>query len=202
VTGHAADPANAHAAAPAHIPVLAIEAVHALDIAGDDGVRAHGTYVDATFGRGGHARLILAALAEDGRLIALDRDADAIAAGGALKDRRLALVHARFGELQRVLVEQGVEAVDGVLVDLGVSSPQLDEPERGFSFRAMAKNGLLNRLQRRLLLLGQEGLSSVPGSLPISWVRPSARVNRARIRRRGRFKLYGFSSIRSLKSCR
>ena len=136
MTGHAADPANAHAAAPAHIPVLAIEAVHALDIAGDDGVRAHGTYVDATFGRGGHARLILAALAQDGRLIALDRDADAIAAGGALKDRRLALVHARFGELQRVLVEQGVEAVDGVLVDLGVSSPQLDEPERGFSFRA------------------------------------------------------------------
>jgi len=134
VTGHADSPADAHPAAPSHVPVLAREAVDALDIA--DGDRAHGIYVDVTFGRGGHARLILAALAPDGRLIALDRDADAMAAGRASTDRRLALVHARFGELRRVVAERGAESVDGVLVDLGVSSPQLDEPERGFSFRS------------------------------------------------------------------
>jgi 16S rRNA (cytosine1402-N4)-methyltransferase len=119
--------------------VLAAEALAALDIGGGDGARSHGTYVDATFGRGGHSRLILGALAADGRLIALDRDADAIAAGAALQDPRLLLRHARFGELGRVLeeVEQGaVQVADGVLVDLGVSSPQIDEPERGFSFRA------------------------------------------------------------------
>ncbi len=119
--------------------MLAAEALAALDIGGGDGARSHGTYVDATFGRGGHSRLILGALAADGRLIALDRDADAIAAGAALQDPRLLLRHARFGELGRVLeeVEQGaVQVADGVLVDLGVSSPQIDEPERGFSFRA------------------------------------------------------------------
>ncbi len=118
-----------------HVPVLASEVVSALDIAGGDGARRHGTYVDATFGRGGHARLILAELAPDGRLVALDRDADAIAAGVALKDPRLELVHARFGDLRRVLADLGLDAVSGVLVDLGVSSPQVDQPERGFSFR-------------------------------------------------------------------
>jgi len=64
----------------------------------------------------------------------------------------------------------------------------------------MAKNGLLNRLQRRLLLLGEEGLSGGPGNLPLSWLRPPGRVNRGRIRRRGRFRLYGFTSIRSLRN--
>ena len=139
MTEHASSPAPVPANKSAHIPVLAIEAVRALEIDGSEGERRHGTFVDATFGRGGHARLILDALAPDGRLIALDRDADAIAAGGALKDPRLVLVHARFGRLQRVLAEVAgadVSVVDGVLVDLGVSSPQLDESERGFSFRA------------------------------------------------------------------
>ena len=139
MTAHASSPALVPDKKSAHVPVLAGEAVRALDIDGGDGARRHGTFVDATFGRGGHARLILDALAPDGRLIALDRDADAIAAGGALKDPRLVLVHARFGEMQRVLAEVAgadVSAVDGVLVDLGVSSPQLDESERGFSFRA------------------------------------------------------------------
>ena len=131
--------AHASSSAPVHVPVLAAEALEALDIGGGDGARSHGTYVDATFGRGGHSRLILGALAADGRLIALDRDADAIAAGAALEDPRLVLRHARFGEMGRVLeeVQQGaVDVADGVLVDLGVSSPQIDEPERGFSFRA------------------------------------------------------------------
>jgi len=123
--------------APIHSPVLVQEAVDALAIdAGDPaGARRNGTYVDATFGRGGHARLILERLGPSGRLIALDRDEEAIAAGRELKDARLVLVHARFGELRRVLEEMDVAAVDGVLADVGVSSPQLDERERGFSFR-------------------------------------------------------------------
>lgn len=100
--------------------------------------RSSGTYVDATFGRGGHTRLILSRLGPGGRLVALDRDEDAIAAGREIGDPRLVLVHARFGELAKVLEQAGVAAgtVSGVLVDLGVSSPQLDEAERGFSFRA------------------------------------------------------------------
>jgi 16S rRNA (cytosine1402-N4)-methyltransferase len=100
--------------------------------------RSSGTYVDATFGRGGHTRLMLSRLGPGGRLVALDRDEDAIAAGRDIGDPRLLLLHARFGELARVLEQAGVAAgtVSGVLVDLGVSSPQLDQAERGFSFRA------------------------------------------------------------------
>ena len=115
--------------AAAHVPVLAQEAVTALAI------RPGGVYVDATFGRGGHSRLILDRLDERGRLIALDRDPDAIQAGEALKDRRLTLVRSAFSRLGRVLEEVGVTQVDGVLLDIGVSSPQLDDASRGFSFR-------------------------------------------------------------------
>ena len=118
--------------ADAHKPVLLHEAIEALAI---EAARADGVYVDATFGRGGHARLILERLGPHGRLIALDRDAAAVAAGRAIADPRFAIVHARFGELEQVVQAQGVAAVDGVLIDLGVSSPQLDDPERGFSFR-------------------------------------------------------------------
>jgi len=118
-----------------HTPVLFQEAVGALAIDAAGGERLNGTYVDATFGRGGHARLILERLGPRGRLIAMDRDADAIAAGGELKDARLTLVHARFGEMEKVVQDLGVTAVEGVLADLGVSSPQLDEASRGFSFR-------------------------------------------------------------------
>lgn len=115
--------------AAAHVPVLAQEAVAALAI------RPDGVYVDATFGRGGHSRLILDQLGEQGRLVALDRDPDAIRAGEALKDRRLTLVRSAFSRLGRVLEEVGVTQVDGVLLDIGVSSPQLDDATRGFSFR-------------------------------------------------------------------
>jgi len=115
--------------APAHVPVLAQEAVAALAI------RPGGVYVDATFGRGGHSRLILDRLDAGGRLIALDRDPDAVRAGAALADRRLTLVKRAFSHLGAVLDEQGVAQVDGVLLDVGVSSPQLDDPARGFSFR-------------------------------------------------------------------
>ncbi|HEY6870776.1 MAG TPA: 16S rRNA (cytosine(1402)-N(4))-methyltransferase RsmH [Novosphingobium sp.] len=112
-----------------HVSVLLAEAVAALD------VRADGIYVDATFGRGGHSREILGRLGPAGRLIALDRDPAAIAAGEAIADPRFTLAHAWFGELGQVLDGLGVSEVDGVLMDIGVSSPQLDDGERGFSFR-------------------------------------------------------------------
>jgi 16S rRNA (cytosine1402-N4)-methyltransferase len=117
---------------PAHVPVLAQEAVAALAI------RPDGVYVDATFGRGGHSRLILAQLGPAGRLIALDRDPDAIRAGASLQDSRLTLVKRAFSGLGAVLDEQGVAQVDGILLDIGVSSPQIDDAARGFSFRADA----------------------------------------------------------------
>jgi 16S rRNA (cytosine1402-N4)-methyltransferase len=112
-----------------HISVLLKEAVEAL------AVKADGTYVDATFGRGGHSREILARLGPAGRLIALDRDPVAVAAGQAIVDSRFVLVHAAFGELAEVLDGLGIGNIDGVLLDIGVSSPQLDTPERGMSFR-------------------------------------------------------------------
>lgn len=115
--------------ADAHVTVLLSEAVEALAVKHD------GVYVDATFGRGGHSRAILGQLGSQGRLIAMDRDTGAVAAGAAIMDGRLALVHAPFSELSEVLAAQGLATVDGILFDLGVSSPQLDEAERGFSFR-------------------------------------------------------------------
>jgi 16S rRNA (cytosine1402-N4)-methyltransferase len=113
----------------AHVPVLAQEAVAALAISSD------GVYVDATFGRGGHSRLILDRLGPGGRLIALDRDPDAMRAGSVLRDARLTLVQSAFSRLGAVLDGLGVARVDGILLDIGVSSPQLDDATRGFSFR-------------------------------------------------------------------
>jgi len=113
----------------AHVPVLLEASVTALRIQTD------GTYVDATFGRGGHSRAILARLGARGRLFALDRDPAAVAVGQSWDDPRFAIVHAAFSQLAEVLRGQGVTAVDGVLFDLGVSSPQLDTAARGFSFR-------------------------------------------------------------------
>lgn len=113
----------------AHVPVLAQEAVAALAI------RPDGVYVDATFGRGGHSRLMLEQLGPKGRLIALDRDPDAIRAGAALQDARMTLVHSAFSRLGAVLGELGLAQVNGILLDIGVSSPQLDDATRGFSFR-------------------------------------------------------------------
>jgi 16S rRNA (cytosine1402-N4)-methyltransferase len=115
--------------------VLLDEAVDALlnnpdDAPGDTACAAH-TYVDATFGRGGHSRLILSRLAPQGRLIAFDKDLDALAEAATLDDPRFSIRHQGFshlGELPRA-------SVAGVLLDLGISSPQIDNPERGFSFR-------------------------------------------------------------------
>ena len=116
-------------AAQSHISVLLAEAVDALAI------RADGIYVDGTFGRGGHSRAVLERLGAAGRVIAFDRDPAAIAAGRALNDPRLTLVHSAFSALDEELEHLGVAAVDGVLLDLGVSSPQLDDAARGMSFR-------------------------------------------------------------------
>lgn len=112
-----------------HLPVLLTEAVAALAIQPD------GLYVDATFGRGGHSRAILSQLGSQGRLIALDRDPTAIAAGKEIIDSRFTLVHAAFSRLDEVLAAQNISLVDGILLDIGVSSPQLDDPSRGMSFR-------------------------------------------------------------------
>jgi 16S rRNA (cytosine1402-N4)-methyltransferase len=112
-----------------HISVLLEGAVDAL------AVRPDGIYVDATFGRGGHSREILARLGPDGRLVALDRDPAAVAEGEKWGDGRFAIVHETFSGLGKALRERGIGEVDGILFDLGVSSPQLDEAARGFSFR-------------------------------------------------------------------
>jgi 16S rRNA (cytosine1402-N4)-methyltransferase len=114
-----------------HVPVLLNEVLAALRI------RRDGVYVDGTFGRGGHSRAILAQLGEKGRVIALDRDPDAESAASALmqKDARFLFQRAWFSEMPDVLAAHAIHEVDGVLLDLGVSSPQIDDAERGFSFR-------------------------------------------------------------------
>ncbi|WP_418321334.1 16S rRNA (cytosine(1402)-N(4))-methyltransferase RsmH [Piscinibacter sakaiensis] len=105
-----------------------------------DGVeQTDGIYVDGTFGRGGHARALLQRLDEKGRVIAFDRDPEAVAAATSgtarVDDPRFFIHHSRFGDMAAVLADHGVTQVDGVLLDLGVSSPQIDDPQRGFSFR-------------------------------------------------------------------
>ncbi len=115
---------------PLHTSVLATEALDALAIVPD------GTYVDATFGAGGHTRLILERLGPHGRTIAFD--ADPLAASLAPEDPRLTLVHANFRTLAAELASRSIAQVDGVLYDLGVSSMQLDDGARGFSFRSDA----------------------------------------------------------------
>ena len=112
-----------------HRAVLLEQAVDGLKVRGD------GCYVDCTFGRGGHGRLILARLGGAGRLLALDRDPQAVAAGGEIDDRRFRILHGRFSRLAALAAGAGVTAADGILLDLGMSSPQLDDPARGFSFR-------------------------------------------------------------------
>ena len=112
-----------------HSPVLLDTAVDSLK------VRAEGVYVDCTFGRGGHSREILRRLGRRGRVIALDRDPAAIAAHGEIDDERLQLTHSIFSRLHEMLRECGATRVNGILLDLGMSSPQIDDAARGFSFR-------------------------------------------------------------------
>ena len=125
-----------------HVPVLVNEVIAALAIQGGD------TLVDGTFGAGGYTRAMLGAGA--GRVIGFDRDPDAIEAGASLvPDSRLTLVNERFSQMDRALAERGIEQVDAIALDIGVSSMQLDRADRGFSFSAdgpldmrMSKSGL------------------------------------------------------------
>ena len=116
-----------------HRTVLLHEAVDALLTTPD------GTYVDGTFGRGGHSRLLLSRLSPRARLIAFDRDLEAVAAATQgttrVDDPRFSILHANFAHLREALAALGLTTIDGLLLDLGVSSPQIDDPARGFSFR-------------------------------------------------------------------
>ena len=112
-----------------HTTVLLQEAVDALAI------RPDGVYVDGTFGRGGHSRLVLSRLGDQGRLYSFDKDPLAIATAEQINDPRFQIVHQGFATMEAALRERGVEAVDGILLDLGISSPQIDDGARGFSFR-------------------------------------------------------------------
>lgn len=112
-----------------HTTVLLDEAVNGLNI------REDGIYIDGTFGRGGHSRLILSQLGEKGKLIAIDRDPQAIAAAAEITDPRFSIIHGPFSALAEYVSERDlIGKIDGILLDLGVSSPQLDDAERGFSF--------------------------------------------------------------------
>lgn len=118
-----------------HIPVLLNETMQALAI------QSTGCYLDGTFGRGGHARALLAQLSATGRLLAVDRDPEAVGAGQRLAatDPRFEIKQARYSQLPQLAQARGWSGhVNGILLDLGVSSPQLDQPERGFSFNADA----------------------------------------------------------------
>jgi 16S rRNA (cytosine1402-N4)-methyltransferase len=116
-----------------HTTVLLAEAIHALV------TTPHGAYLDATYGRGGHSRALLAQLSPDARLLAIDRDPQAVASAlqgaGRIDDARFSIHHAPFSQMRAVLEAASVQRLDGVLFDLGVSSPQIDDPQRGFSFR-------------------------------------------------------------------
>jgi len=115
-----------------HRTVLLDEAVDALALAGE---RVNGTYIDGTFGRGGHSRLILSKLGPQGRLLAFDKDPQAIATAQAVADPRFTIVHDSFATMFDALAARGIGQVDGILLDLGISSPQVDDATRGFSFR-------------------------------------------------------------------
>lgn len=136
-----------------HVTVLLNEAVAAL------APRENGVYVDGTFGRGGHSRLILSRLGPTGRLFAFDRD-PAAQASVPTDDARFELIHESFGGMAEALQRRNVAQVDGVLLDLGVSSPQLDDPDRGFSFR---HDGPLDmRMDTTRGISAEEWLASAP----------------------------------------
>lgn len=115
-----------------HRTVLLNEAVDALAI---EGARADGVYIDGTFGRGGHSRLILSKLGPKGRLFGFDKDLQAIATAEQIADPRFEIVHDSFATMKSALHERGIFHVDGILLDLGISSPQVDDAARGFSFQ-------------------------------------------------------------------
>jgi 16S rRNA (cytosine1402-N4)-methyltransferase len=140
-----------------HSPVLLAEVLAALE------VRDGGRYLDATFGRGGHTAAILERVGRDGRVIAIDRDPEAVRAGREVfaADGRLTLVNSAFSQLSEVAAAAGMlGGLDGVLLDLGVSSPQLDDPSRGFSF--MQDGPLDMRMDNQRGITAAEWLARVP----------------------------------------
>jgi 16S rRNA (cytosine1402-N4)-methyltransferase len=140
-----------------HRTVLLDEAVDGLAL---EGARAAGIYIDGTFGRGGHSRLILSRLNDSGRLIAFDKDPQAIATAEQVTDPRFAIVHDSFATMRSALAERGVSQVDGILLDLGISSPQVDDATRGFSFR---NDGPLDmRMDTTRGMSAAEWLATVP----------------------------------------
>jgi 16S rRNA (cytosine1402-N4)-methyltransferase len=118
-----------------HIPVLLKESIDGLNI------NPAGIYLDCTFGRGGHSQEILKKLNEKGSLIAIDQDLAAIKAAEAIRDKNFQIFHGKFSSMGEILKKKKITKVDGILMDLGVSSPQLDDARRGFSFKA---DGLLD----------------------------------------------------------
>lgn len=144
-----------------HLPVMLAEVLQQLDIKKD------GIYLDGTFGRGGHSKEILNQLGASGRLLAFDRDSDAVNSEYAQimsNDQRFQLMHSCFSGLERLLEDQGLAGkIDGILLDLGVSSPQLDNPERGFSF---LRDGLLDmRMDTQAGISAADWLASVEESV-------------------------------------
>jgi 16S rRNA (cytosine1402-N4)-methyltransferase len=113
-----------------HIPVLLKEAIEGLNI------KPNGVYLDCTYGRGGHSREILNLLGLKGRLIAMDKDLDAIKEAKKIKDKRFEIEHCSFTDIELVLEKKKIKQLDGILMDLGISSPQIDKSARGFSFQS------------------------------------------------------------------
>ena len=139
-----------------HYSVMLDEALRALF------VHENGTYADCTYGRGGHSRAILSVLGAEGRLLTLDSDLDAVNHAKKMfaNDSRVAVEHSRFSNLKKISEKNNVQGFDGVLLDLGVSSPQLDNPKRGFSFRL---DGPLDmRLNARTGITAEEWLREAP----------------------------------------
>lgn len=145
-----------------HFTVLLNEAVDGLAL------KEKGVYIDGTFGRGGHSRLILSRLSQDGRLIAIDRDPKAISVAKQIQDPHFHIEHNSFSAIPEICERLGlVGKVDGILLDLGVSSPQLDEAERGFSFM---KDGPLDmRMDTTQGLSAKEWLQQV-SEQDLAWV--------------------------------
>lgn len=140
-----------------HRTVLLDEAVDALAISG---ARADGIYIDGTFGRGGHSRLILSRLSSQGRLVGFDKDTQAIATAAQIDDPRFSIVHDSFATMRDALAARGITQVDGILLDLGISSPQVDDAARGFSFR---QDGPLDmRMDTTRGVSAAEWLATVP----------------------------------------
>jgi len=184
----------------AHLPVLHEEVLEAL------AVRADGVYLDATFGRGGHAASILERLGSEGKLIVLDRDPEAIEIAKKRygKDPRVTIIRGSFEMLGELAREHGVAELDGLLFDLGVSSPQLDDPRRGFSFQA---DGPLDmRMDNESGLTAAEWLAraSERDIADVLWrygeERHSRRIARAIVRARARQPLERTSELAELIS--